>query len=61
MIQTCRLFLLNFMEIRVGNWETSTSDDEQWRHLTACVESFESNRVLVLGSKELGGTVEVPC
>ena len=49
------------MEIGVSNWETSISDHEQWRHLTACVESFESNRVLVLGSKELGGRVEVPC
>ncbi len=33
------------MEIGVSNWETSISDHEQWRHLTACVESFESNRV----------------
>ena len=38
------------MEIGVSNWETLTSDHKQWIHLTACVESFESNRLLVLGS-----------
>ena len=52
---------LNLMGIGVGNWETLTSDRQQWRHLTACVDSFESNKVLVLGSKELGGRMEVPC